>query len=108
MFIVGSGMSYHNLHGLMGATRSPQVAAQVLADSQRFDGWLAELATRSESEIETRLVEWEKAPAARDAHPREEHLLPLMVVAGAGLGETVSRPFAAKTLGAQVSATQFG
>ena len=30
-----------------------------------------------------RLAAWERAPGARVAHPREEHLLPLMVVVGA-------------------------
>jgi len=29
------------------------------------------------------LAAWDAAPAARQAHPREEHLLPLMVVVGA-------------------------
>ena len=29
------------------------------------------------------LAHWDQAPAARLAHPREDHLLPLMVVAGA-------------------------
>jgi aromatic ring-opening dioxygenase catalytic subunit (LigB family) len=30
-----------------------------------------------------KVMEWEMAPAARAAHPREEHLLPLMVALGA-------------------------
>ncbi len=30
---------------------------------------------------------WEQAPGARHAHPREEHLLPLMVAAGAAADE---------------------
>jgi aromatic ring-opening dioxygenase catalytic subunit (LigB family) len=29
------------------------------------------------------LLDWEQAPAARLCHPREEHLLPLMVAVGA-------------------------
>ena len=29
------------------------------------------------------LTAWDKAPSARDARPREEHLLPLHVVVGA-------------------------
>jgi aromatic ring-opening dioxygenase catalytic subunit (LigB family) len=29
------------------------------------------------------LANWAKLPGARDAHPREEHLLPLLVCAGA-------------------------
>ena len=36
---------------------------------------------------EAALKDWEQAPAARRAHPREEHLLPLMVAAGAAAGE---------------------
>ena len=35
------------------------------------------------AERTARLLAWEHAPAARMAHPREEHLLPLMVVVGA-------------------------
>jgi len=30
-----------------------------------------------------RLINWEEAPAARRAHPQEDHLLPLMVAVGA-------------------------
>jgi aromatic ring-opening dioxygenase catalytic subunit (LigB family) len=37
-----------------------------------------------------RLTAWETAPAAREAHPREEHLLPLHVAAGAA-GSSVGR-----------------
>ena len=35
----------------------------------------------------TGLRSWERAPGAQVAHPREEHLLPLMVVAGAARGD---------------------
>jgi len=31
-----------------------------------------------------RMVEWQTAPEARFCHPREEHLLPLLVCFGAG------------------------
>jgi aromatic ring-opening dioxygenase catalytic subunit (LigB family) len=34
-------------------------------------------------ERNSRLTQWASAPAARAAHPREEHLLPLMVASGA-------------------------
>jgi aromatic ring-opening dioxygenase catalytic subunit (LigB family) len=33
------------------------------------------------------LAAWEAAPSARAAHPREEHLLPLMVAVGAARGD---------------------
>ena len=47
--------------------------------------WLKDTATSasvSPEERRRRLLEWEKAPYARHAHPREEHLLPMHVVSG--------------------------
>lgn len=75
VLIVGSGMSFHN----MRAYRNPTSTAQ----SQMFDEWLADAASRPAAERSAMLKEWASAPEARFAHPREEHLLPLMVVAGA-------------------------
>jgi aromatic ring-opening dioxygenase catalytic subunit (LigB family) len=74
VFIVGSGMSYHNMRGFMGRGR---------ADADSFDAWLRKAATAAPAERERLLAAWASAPAARAAHPREEHLLPLMVIAGA-------------------------
>ena len=74
VFIVGSGMSYHNMRGFGGAGR---------ADAETFDAWLREAATAAPEQRTQRLRTWSTAPAARAAHPREEHLLPLMVIAGA-------------------------
>ena len=36
------------------------------------------------------LQRWDQAPFARFNHPREDHLMPLMVVAGAAEGEPVT------------------
>ena len=36
------------------------------------------------------MIDWERAPAARQAHPREEHLLPLMVAIGAAGADAAS------------------
>ena len=49
-----------------------------------FQDWLVETCTGdlAPGERERRLVEWQSAPHARYAHPREEHLLPLHVCAG--------------------------
>lgn len=77
VFIVGSGMTYHDLRSFF----RPAVAGPV---SETFDAWLREAATRESAERDRRLAAWEDAPAARQAHPREEHLLPLMVASGAG------------------------
>jgi aromatic ring-opening dioxygenase catalytic subunit (LigB family) len=74
VFIVGSGMSYHNMRGFGGAGR---------AASESFDTWLREAATAAPADRDRLLSVWSTAPSAREAHPREEHLLPLMVIAGA-------------------------
>ncbi len=70
--------------------------------SSAFDAWLTETCTRAEwakrpaggglSEREKKLKGWEGAPHARFCHPREEHLLPLLVCAGAAgedMGEVI-------------------
>jgi aromatic ring-opening dioxygenase catalytic subunit (LigB family) len=80
VFIVASGMTFHNLR----AFRNP--AAAPVAET--FDEWLRENVTLPARQRNARLTEWDAAPAARLAHPREEHLLPLMVAAGAAGDDT--------------------
>jgi aromatic ring-opening dioxygenase catalytic subunit (LigB family) len=56
--------------------------------SEQFDAWLLEaLVKASTVERIDRLLHWTQAPAARLAHPREDHLLPLMVAVGAAQDE---------------------
>ncbi|MFO1227399.1 DODA-type extradiol aromatic ring-opening family dioxygenase [Roseateles sp.] len=76
VLIVGSGFSFHNLRLLGEAGRAPSAA---------FDAWLQQALPDPTGRAE-RLMAWAQAPAARIAHPREEHLLPLMVAAGAAEG----------------------
>jgi aromatic ring-opening dioxygenase catalytic subunit (LigB family) len=53
-----------------------------------FDQWLQQcLVERSGKERAERLIEWETAPAARIAQPREDHLMPLHVAAGAAFSD---------------------
>jgi aromatic ring-opening dioxygenase catalytic subunit (LigB family) len=100
VLIVGSGMSYHNMQGF---------GPRFKAASDRFDAWLNETLCHSEgAERAARLMAWEAAPAARIAHPREEHLLPLMVAAGAADDEPGARDFGDCVLGVTVSAYRFG
>lgn len=75
VLIVGSGLSYHNL-GELGPRAHDA--------SRQFDGWLQEVLTkdRPEERVE-RLKHWTEAPAARQCHPQEDHLIPLMVAVGA-------------------------
>ena len=75
VLIIGSGLSYHNMRGFR-----TEAAGNV---SKVFGTWLSETVANPREVREKRLKDWEKAPAARLAHPYEDHLLPLMVVAGA-------------------------
>jgi aromatic ring-opening dioxygenase catalytic subunit (LigB family) len=102
VLIVGSGMSYHNMGGFFG--RVPTVTD----DSMAFDEWLGETAALDADARDTRLAEWTSAPRARACHPREEHLLPLMVVAGAGGDDPGSLPYRDVVMNAHVSAVHFG
>lgn len=79
ILIIGSGLSYHNLRRFNASAAVP---------SHQFDAWLHETLVRSSpAQREERLAGWAGAPAARIAHPREDHLLPLMVAVGAAHGE---------------------
>jgi aromatic ring-opening dioxygenase catalytic subunit (LigB family) len=77
VLIIGSGSSYHNLRRFFGPRGRRE-------DSVQFDAWLREtLVDSAPAQRSARLIEWEGAPAAREAHPREDHLMPLHVVVGA-------------------------
>ena len=84
VLIVGSGLSYHNLRafGPMGRETSRQ-----------FDDWLSGVVQAPAAERAAALTQWALAPAARAAHPREEHLLPLMVAVGAAGEDTSQRSY---------------
>jgi aromatic ring-opening dioxygenase catalytic subunit (LigB family) len=99
VFIIASGMSYHNMRGF---------GPQGLPDSQRFDAWLSEAATDEPAARDERLTRWERAPSARAANPREEHLLPLMVAAGAAGGDRGSVGYSSELMGVRISAYHFG
>jgi aromatic ring-opening dioxygenase catalytic subunit (LigB family) len=100
VLIVGSGMSYHNMRGF-GRESS-------FAESVAFDDWLKMSVALPAVERDARLERWSEAPAARACHPREEHLLPLMVIAGAAGADLGRVAYNARVMGVQVSAVQFG
>lgn len=75
VLIIASGMSFHNMRGY-GDSR-------FTAPSQAFDQWLTEAVQSDDDARSTALMHWNEAPSGRLSHPREEHLLPLMVAAGA-------------------------
>jgi aromatic ring-opening dioxygenase catalytic subunit (LigB family) len=100
VFIVGSGMSYHNMRGF----REPQSREP----AEAFDLWLRETATQEAGERDRRLAHWLQAPSARQVHPREEHLLPLMVIAGAAGADRGVQAFRGTMFGMRLSGYHFG
>jgi len=100
VLILGSGQSYHNMHGFFGRrTADPQAEA--------FDAWLRDTMVDANAR-DAALTCWEKAPGARDAQPHEDHLLPLMVAAGAASGEPGTVHFHGHALGKPISGFRFG
>jgi aromatic ring-opening dioxygenase catalytic subunit (LigB family) len=73
-----------------------------------FDAWLQEAMAQGPEERDRRLVDWERAPFAREAHPREEHLLPLMVAAGAAGADGATLAWSGTLNGHRLSAFHFG
>ena len=54
------------------------------------------------------LADWRLAPAARFSHPREEHLLPLMIAAGAAGQDLGSKIFEDQVMDVTLSGFRFG
>lgn len=105
VLIIGSGMTYHNLPILMSSMRGRNVVNQ----SQQFDAWLSSAVTQEDSiQRNSLLKEWRNGAGAKEAHPREEHLIPLMVVAGAAGSDTGHHDFSDTVMGAVISAYRFG
>lgn len=100
VFIVGSGLSYHNMRGFRKSSSRPASLA--------FDTWLREAVMAEPEERARRLAAWLEAPHAREVHPREEHLLPLMVAAGAAGTDPASIGYNDDIMGVRVSGVHFG
>lgn len=96
--LIGSGLSYHNLR-LWGP------AAEV--PSRLFDRWLQQAVLADPGSREHLLLHWKRAPAARLAHPREEHLLPLLVVAAAAGQDAASCLYHEPAFAGGVSVSSF-
>lgn len=77
VLVLGSGSATHNLRALVRGVEN----AEPEPWAQEFDDWLAGAVERGD---EAALADYRaQAPNARDAHPTDEHLLPLHVAYGA-------------------------
>ena len=101
ILIIGSGLTYHNMRGF----RQPGS----MSVSQAFEGYLNDAITDPDSKSRNgKLERWETGPAARAAHPREDHLLPLMVVAGAAGDAAGKRLFVDNVMSVAMASYRFG
>jgi aromatic ring-opening dioxygenase catalytic subunit (LigB family) len=100
VMIVGSGLSFHNLRAF---------GPQSLPGAKAFDDWLTEAVTQPDAaERNRRLMQWAQAPGFRVSHPREDHLVPLLVVAGAAGDDRGVKSYSDEMRGLPVSGFQFG
>ena len=105
VLIIGSGNSYHNMQVMMHAWHTGSAVVHGLD----FDAWLSEAVSHPDpTERNRRLLDWLRAPGAREAAPREEHLIPLLVAAGAAGGDSGAKIFEDRVMGAVQSAFRFG
>jgi aromatic ring-opening dioxygenase catalytic subunit (LigB family) len=99
VFVVASGMSYHNLRAFGPDARPVSVA---------FDSWVRETVVKAPEERDRALVDWARAPSARQAHPREEHLIPLMVCVGAAGDDPGTVGYSSRFANVALSAYHYG
>jgi aromatic ring-opening dioxygenase catalytic subunit (LigB family) len=99
VLIIASGMSFHNLRAYFNP-ETPQRA-------RAFDEWLTKAVESPASDRDALLTGWRAAPFAAYAHPREEHLIPLFVAAGAGGEAPGQRIFNDEPMDAAISAYRF-
>ncbi|MGB6102828.1 MAG: class III extradiol ring-cleavage dioxygenase [Pusillimonas sp.] len=101
VLIVGSGMSFHNMRGY-GDTRYTPVSA-------KFDDWLTDAVESQPAQRDALLSDWTRAPHARDCHPAggEEHLIPLLVAAGAAQDSMGRKVYSKQIMETTISAFRF-
>ncbi|MCW3796491.1 dioxygenase [Sphingomonas sp. BN140010] len=100
VLIIGSGLSYHNLREARGV--------EGVEPSRQFDAWLQQtLVAGPANERTEHLLHWEQAPLARAAHPKEDHLIPLVAVVGAAEEESGALVYHQKDLFGRITASSF-
>ena len=101
VLIIGSGLTYHNMRGF-GRPASFEPSVQ-------FEHYLYEAISNPDPQLRNQaLLNWEQAPFARLVHPREDHLIPLMVVAGAAGNSIGQRIFTDTVFEVVMASYRFG
>ena len=102
VLIIGSGMSFHNMAGY-GDKR-------FTAPSKVFDHWLTGAVEAPPRQRLEALEHWHEAPEAYTCHPpgEEEHLLPLMVMAGAAGEDSGQKIYSGTVLETRLAGFRFG
>jgi aromatic ring-opening dioxygenase catalytic subunit (LigB family) len=101
VLIMGSGMTYHNMRGF-GRDGAAGVA-------ETFLEFLGSAISQADWRVRNdKLIHWENAAGARLAHPREDHLIPLMVVAGAAGEDPGREAFVDRAFDVPTASYEFG
>jgi aromatic ring-opening dioxygenase catalytic subunit (LigB family) len=100
VLIIGSGLNYHNMQGFGRNSAT--------ADAEVFNRYLREAIEGDARQREERLSRWESAPRARLAHPREDHLMPLLVAEGASGGDPGRMLFSENVMAVPMESYGFG
>jgi aromatic ring-opening dioxygenase catalytic subunit (LigB family) len=101
ILILGSGYTFHNMEAFFNPSK------ETILGSRKFNEWLKYVILTPANDVEdgsttqyaTKMFEqrmkglqnWQTAPGARISHPREEHLLPLFIVAAAAGEDTIPK-----------------
>ncbi|MGY8524240.1 DODA-type extradiol aromatic ring-opening family dioxygenase [Paracidovorax citrulli] len=101
VLIVGSGLTYHNMRGFNRDDSAPVAEA--------FQQWLDDAVTQPDAaRRNAMLADWARAPGARLVHPREDHLMPLLVAAGAALDDPGQTLFVDRVMKVPMASYEFG
>ena len=101
VLIIGSGLTYHNMRGF-GRDESTPIA-------EAFEHYLNQAIEQDDAMVRNDLLaKWETAAGARLAHPQEDHLIPLMVIAGAAGDDTGRAVFVDHVMKVPMATYEFG
>ncbi len=78
ILILGSGYSFHNMKAFFNPSEA------TINASNDFNQWLKATILGNDSNYLEKLKHWKNAPGGQMCHPREEHLIPLLMAAAAG------------------------